>query len=98
MPLDAQTTPTEHFVPAPGRNALLSQIMRKLLQHFKPTDQEIRKLALDETDPRRVHRYEPIARGPVFALIAIPAVVLLALPSCLVRLLRGALRARWESA
>ena len=76
----------------------VDQIMRRLLQHLKPTDSEIRTLALDETDPGRVSHYEPIARGPVFALLAIPGVLLLAMPFCLFRLLRSTFHARRENA
>ena len=66
--------------------------MGSLLDRLKPTDREIRELALRETNPRLVARFEPIARGRLLALVAIPVVVLLALPSCLLRLARGAFR------
>jgi hypothetical protein len=56
---------------------------------LKPTDREIRDLARRETDPREAARFAPICRGPLFALVAIPLVVLAALPSCLLRLLRA---------
>ena len=60
-----------------------------LFGHLRPTDREILELARRETDPSQVHRFAPICRGPCFALIAIPLVVLAALPSCLLRLLRA---------
>jgi hypothetical protein len=69
-----------------------------VFEHLKPSDDEIRKLALRETDPTQVHRFEPIARGPVFAVIALATVLLLALPSCALRLLRGLARRGGERA
>jgi hypothetical protein len=54
-----------------------------------PTDREILELARRETDVREADRFEPICRGPLFALIAIPLLVLAALPACLLRLVRG---------
>ena len=60
-----------------------------LLQRVKPTDREIRELALRETDASQAHRFEPIARGPVFALLALACIALAALPSLLWRLLVG---------
>jgi hypothetical protein len=34
------------------------------LQALRPRAQEVRKLALRETDPRHYRRFEPIALGP----------------------------------
>ena len=59
-----------------------------LLERLKPTDREIRALALRETDPAQAARFAPIARGPIFAVLALAAVGLAALPGCLIRLLR----------
>ena len=67
--------------------------MGGISRHLKPTDHEILELAQRETDAREADRFQPICRGPLFALIAIPLVAVAALPSCLLRLLRG-LRAR----
>ena len=67
---------------------------RELLVHLKPTDTEITRLAIEETDPSRVAKFEPITRGPVFALLALAVVGLAALPSCLFRIVRGVLRSR----
>jgi hypothetical protein len=61
-----------------------------LLERLKPSDREIRELALRETDPRQADRFAPIARGPLFALLALAAVGIAALPGCLLRLIRGA--------
>lgn len=63
--------------------------MGEISRHLKPTDREILDLALRETDPAQASRFDPICRGPLFALLAIPLVVLAALPACLFRLLRG---------
>ena len=60
-----------------------------MLERLKPTDREIRELALRETDACQAHRFEPIARGPVFALLALACIGLAALPSLLWRLLLG---------
>ncbi len=65
--------------------------MSEISRHLKPTDREILALARRETDVREVARFEPISRGPLFAMIAIPLVVLAALPACLLRLIRGLL-------
>ena len=67
---------------------------RELLAHVKPTEAEITRLAIEEADPGRVAMFEPIERGPVFALLALAVVGLAALPSCLFRMARGALRSR----
>jgi len=63
--------------------------MSELTRHLKPSDREILALALRETDPREAHDFEPICRGPLFAVLAIPAIVLLAVPSLVVRALRA---------
>lgn len=63
--------------------------MGSLLQRLKPTDRETREMALRETDPEQVERFEPIALGPLFALVAVPVVLLMALPSIALRLLRS---------
>ncbi len=53
---------------------------------LKPTDAEIRALAVRETDPRRVAEFEPIVKGPVGALLILAAVGLAAVPMTLFRL------------
>ena len=59
-----------------------------LLKRLKPTDREIRALALRETDSAEAAQFTPITRGPIFAVVALAAVGLAAIPSCLIRLLR----------
>ena len=59
------------------------------LERLKPTDAEIRELALRETDAAQARAFEPIARGPVFALCALACIGLAALPSLVWRLIRG---------
>lgn len=67
---------------------------RELLGYVKPTEAEITRLAIDEADPLRYARFEPIARGPVFALCALALIGLAAIPSSLFRAIRGALRSQ----
>lgn len=59
-----------------------------MIERLKPTDREIRALALRETDPAEAERFAPIARGPLFAVLALAAVGLAALPSLVWRLVR----------
>ena len=59
-----------------------------MLERLKPTDREIRELALRETDPAQAERFAPIAAGPVLALLGLALVGLAALPALLLRLLR----------
>jgi hypothetical protein len=56
---------------------------------LKPTDREILALARRETDPREVDGFAPICRGRLFAVIALAAVGLAALPVCIARGVRG---------
>jgi hypothetical protein len=58
------------------------------LSRLRPSDRELRELALRETDPAQAECFAPIARGPVFALAALAGVALAALPACALRLLR----------
>ena len=60
-----------------------------LLERLKPTHREIRELALRETDASQADRFAPISRGPVFAVLALGAIGLAALPSLVWRLIRG---------
>ena len=57
-----------------------------LLNRLKPTDREIRGLALRETDPAQASHFAQITRRPVFALVAQTRVGLAVLPSCFRRL------------
>lgn len=66
---------------------------RGWLRSLYPRPEEIQALARREVDPREYARFEPIARGPLFALLALAAVGLAALPGCAARLLEW-LRAR----
>jgi hypothetical protein len=63
--------------------------MLSVFERLKPSHDEIRALALRVTDPSQAARFEPIARGPLFAVAAILAVGCAALPGCAVRLLRS---------
>jgi len=57
-----------------------------VLERLEPTERELRELAFEETDPARAARFAPIARGPLFAVLALAAVLLAALPGVLRRL------------
>ena len=59
-----------------------------MLERLKPSDREIRELALRETDPAQAARFAPIARGPVFAVLGLAVVALAALPALVLRLFR----------
>jgi len=63
--------------------------MGALTRNLKPSEGEILALAVRETDPREAHRFEPISRGPVLAVIAIIAILVLAIPSLVARAVRG---------
>jgi len=58
-----------------------------VLERLEPTEQELRELALAETDPAQAGRFAPIVRGPLFAVLALAVVGLAALPGILRRLL-----------
>jgi hypothetical protein len=57
---------------------------------LKPTDREITALAEAEATPELAHRFEPICRGPAFAVAALGLIGLAAVPSMLWRLARCA--------
>ncbi len=61
-----------------------------LTSRLKPTPAEIRELALRETDPAEWPHFQPITRGPLFAVLLLAGVGIAAAPSALVRMLRGA--------
>ena len=63
-------------------------------RYARPTDDEIIALAISETDRHSSRRFEPIARGPVFAVAAIVAVVMAAAPFVVSRLVKGFLGIR----
>jgi len=59
-----------------------------VLERLRPAEREIRELALQETDPHEAHRFEPVSRGAIFAVVALLAIGLAALPACLWRAIR----------
>ena len=63
-------------------------------RYVRPTNDEITALAISETDHRSYRRFEPIARGPVFAVAAMVAVVVAAAPFVLARFVKGYLGVR----
>lgn len=58
------------------------------LSFLKPTDAEIRKLAIDETDPRKAHLFAPIENGPLVAVLMLVFVGLAAIPAQIWRIPR----------
>ena len=65
----------------------------KLMRLLQPSEREIERLALRETDPDRYEHYRPIERGPLVAVgvlvfVAVAAVVVSPL-RLIFRLLRG---------
>jgi hypothetical protein len=72
--------------------------MSGIVGRLKPTDREILDLARRESDSRAAAEFEPICRGPLFALLAIPVIALAAAPACAWRLLRGGFAPRDEDA
>ena len=66
--------------------------LTSLLRQLRPTRAEVVALALRETDPREAARFEPIVRGPGWAVFALACIGLAAIPSTLVRLARGSWR------
>jgi hypothetical protein len=56
-----------------------------LIDAFRPTQRELQDLARAETDPDQVARFQPICRGPLFAVMVIAAAGVAALPSLLAR-------------
>lgn len=53
---------------------------------LKPTDNQIRALARREADPKQALAFEPIARGPLVALLGLLLVGLVAVPLALVQI------------
>lgn len=66
--------------------------LQKLVSSLKPRDQEVLALAEREADPRSAAQFEPISRGPWFAVIALAAVGLLSLPGMVWRVARALAR------
>ena len=58
----------------------------KLAELLKPSDTEIRELALRETDPARISEFQPIVRGPGMAVVILSLVAVAAIPLTLMRI------------
>jgi hypothetical protein len=54
---------------------------------LKPSEREIRELAMRETDPAHLQEFQPIAKGPVIAVLILIRVGLALIPMALFRLL-----------
>jgi hypothetical protein len=57
-----------------------------------PSGEEIRELALRETDPARVAQFQPIVKGPVVAILILACVAIAAVPMTLFRLVKRGVR------
>lgn len=53
-------------------------MIERLLQRLRPTERDVFDLARRETDPRLLKHFEPIARGPAFAVAALVALGIVA--------------------
>ena len=60
---------------------------------LKPRDEEVLALAEKEGQPDVAGAFQPICRGPLFAVVALAAVGLASIPGILLRLLKAAVRA-----
>ena len=56
------------------------------LDILKPTDEEILGLALRETDPSFYAHFSPIAKGRIYAVLAIVLLLILSIPHLLKKL------------
>lgn len=63
----------------------------QLASSLKPRDAEVLALAEREADPRLSAQFEPICRGPWFAVAALAVVGLLSVPGMVWRLVRALL-------
>jgi len=62
------------------------------LDAFRPDHEELKKLALAETDPAQYARFAPICKGPLFAVLVLVYAGVIAVPSLVVRGIKGLLR------
>lgn len=62
--------------------------LQKLAASLKPRDGEVIALAEREADPRVSAQFEPICRGPWFAVLALAVIGLLSLPGMGWRVIR----------
>ena len=58
------------------------------LSFLKPTDPEIRRLAIEETDHTRSSGFAPFEKGPLFAVLVLAFVGIAAVPAQIWRGLR----------
>lgn len=66
--------------------------IENLVSSLKPRDREVMALAEREADPRSAAQFEPIGRGPWFAVAGLAVVGLLSLPGMAWRLARALVR------
>jgi hypothetical protein len=77
-----------------SRSTLVFSITSFFLNALRPTKVELADLARAEADPANYGRFQPICRGPMFALFVIGVAVLAALPAMVARLVRHSLHFR----
>lgn len=63
-------------------------MLTSMLSRLRPTATAIHRLAAREADPRYASDFAPVARGPVYAVLALGAITLLAAVWAPFRLLR----------
>jgi len=63
---------------------------------FTPPMDDIVRLALEEASPDHWARFQPICRGPLFAVAALVAILLSALPWIAVQIVRAVVARQWR--
>jgi len=61
---------------------------------LRPSAEQMQRFSLRETDPEQAGSFEPIARGPVVAILALIGVGIVALVAMPIRLLIVSIRRR----
>lgn len=59
----------------------------QIIDRIKPSQGEICRLAEQEANPAYYARFTPIARGPLFALLGLAVILILAVPTIIIRML-----------
>ena len=77
-----------------SKSSLIPAFTSFFLDASRPTQLELADMARAEADPANYDRFQPICRGPVFALFVMAAAVLAALPAMVARVVRNSLHLR----
>jgi hypothetical protein len=59
-----------------------------LLRALRPTEKELEAMARAETDPTRYAQFEPICRGPIFAILVLALAGFITLATLPIRMVR----------